>query len=275
MKEFFDLPKVGIGYRQEIHDQIFEHANDLECLEFISEMFFSPYKVALLHELADHFALIPHGLDLSIASMGINKPYLKQVRRLVDMIDSPYYSDHLALTNCPGIALNNLTPVFLFKSQLQVVVDKVKFIQDYIQRPLVLENITQLICFKGEMTAYEFAHELVERTSCGLLLDVTNTYVDSFNYDFDPERELEKWPLESVYHIHLSGGRTVGEEKMDGHDAPIEEKSWTLFEKNLPRMSRLQTIIIERDANFLHFSQLIDEVNRAKQLVRKEMAWIS
>jgi len=143
--------------------------------------------------------------------------------------------------------------------------------QDLLQRPLVLENITQLIRFEAEMTAYEFVHQLVERTSCGILLDVTNTYVDSFNYHFNPEDELDKWPLEAVYHIHLSGGRTIGDEKMDGHNAPVEETSWSLFKKYLGRMPNLHTVIIERDENFSDFDQLLAEVSRVKSILAKEI----
>ena len=266
-------PKVGIGYREEIHSEIFAHAHEFDCLEIISEMFFSPHRKDLLYDLVDLFTLIPHGLDLSVAATGLNLPYLSRICHLVEAVNPPYYSDHLALTNCPGIALNNLTPIFLFKEQLQLIIDKVHRIQDLIQRPLVLENITQLICFEGEMTSYEFMHRLVQATGCGILLDITNTYVDSFNYGFDPEQELEKWPLDAVYHVHLSGGRTVDQEKMDGHDAPVEKKSWDLFRHCLPRMSRLLTVIIERDANFSTFSSLLDEVRQAKEIIREELAW--
>lgn len=263
-------PKVGIGYREPIHEKIMEHSQDLECLELISEHFFSPRQCDLLLELNRQFALIPHGLDLSVGSYGDRRDYERQVLRLVELIDPPYYSDHLALTQVPGIFLHNLTPLFFCSQQLERVIDRIHALQDLLQRPLVLENITQLIRFPGQMPPSEFFHRLVEKTECGLLLDVTNTYVDSFNYSFDPWQEMQQWPLDAVYHVHLSGGRTQGEEKMDGHDSPIEKPSWELFQKALPHMPKLQTVIIERDANFHDFSALIKEVKQAQTLIHQE-----
>lgn len=254
------LPVVGLGYRKELHDAIFHHASEIDCLEILTEHFFEESNNELLRSLLDKFQVIPHGLELSIGSTGINWEYLDKVKKIIEITGTTYYSDHLALTSVPGISFGTLTPIIPSKEQLVVIIDNVNRLQNYFQVPLVLENITELIQFPNAIPIHEFWQQLIDKTGCGLHLDITNLYVNSFNYGFDSLTEIMRWPLESVVHIHLSGGRTINGEKMDGHDSPIEDESWNLFKCSVGKMKKLKTVIIERDANFPNFSELLEEI---------------
>jgi len=80
MKEIEQRIKVGIGYRETIHTEILNHADDFTCLEIISEMFFDSKNLPLLYDLLGRFSLLPHGLNLSIASAGLREEYVRDVK---------------------------------------------------------------------------------------------------------------------------------------------------------------------------------------------------
>jgi len=62
--------------------------------------------------------------------------------------------------------------------------------------PLILENITQTIRFPHDsMDEAFFLGELVDTCNCGLSLDVTNLYINSVNYGFDP---CHRYPAQNV-----------------------------------------------------------------------------
>ena len=62
--------------------------------------------------------------------------------------------------------------------------------------PLILENITQTIRFPHDsMDEASFLGELVDTCNCGLSLDVTNLYINSVNYGFDP---CHRYPAQNV-----------------------------------------------------------------------------
>lgn len=58
----------------------------------------------------------------------------------------------------------------------------------------------------AEMTEAQFLTEIVERSDCGLLLDITNLYINSVNHDNDICSFLEQLPLEQVVQLHFVGG---------------------------------------------------------------------
>ena len=67
--------------------------------------------------------------------------------------------------------------------------------QDFLERPLVLENPSTYVTFAAStMPEWEFLSRLADETDCGLLLDVNNVYVSSRNHDFDPHEYLRSIP---------------------------------------------------------------------------------
>jgi uncharacterized protein len=85
----------------------------------------------------------------------------------------------------------------------------------------------------------------------------------SFNHGFDPVRYIETIPKDRVVQFHLAGHSDVGTHKIDTHDQPICEEVWALYYETCHRFGSVSTMI-ERDANFPPFDELMAELDRAR-----------
>jgi uncharacterized protein (UPF0276 family) len=96
----------------------------------------------------------------------------------------------------------------------------------------------------GDFAETEFLNELCERAGCGLLLDVTNLFINSRNHGFDPLAWL-------------------GE--IDSHGAPIQEE---LIELACAVVSHapVQAVILERDEDFPTPKELELEIGKLKRI---------
>src|SRR5262245_52461196 len=78
---------VGLGFREPLRGEIFLHRDAIDFLEITADHFFdaSRQKRQELDLLAEHFSLIPHGLDLSLGSAdGLDPVYLERFAKLVE-----------------------------------------------------------------------------------------------------------------------------------------------------------------------------------------------
>lgn len=266
-----DLPWLGagLGYRTEISQEIMQNRKSLDFLEIISDNYlFSPARRKQLAQLCASFQVIPHGTNLSIGRAGsLDRQYLKEIKQISQLTGAPYYSDHLALTSLPGIDLGHLSPIWYTEESLQVIIENVRTVQDYLEKPLVLETITYDLEIPGaSISQPEFFRRLTDETGCGILLDVTNLYINSVNHRFDPVAFLDQFPLERVVQVHLAGGFWQDDYLIDGHSEAVPRENWQLFEEVAKRI-RIRGTIIERDDNFGEFEALLNEVNQARKII--------
>lgn len=269
MKNIKEIPFLGsgLGYRREIASQINEFSDEIGFIEIITEKYISASKFTQhsLAELSSRFVVIPHGVSLSIGGPGhISKTFLREIKNICELVRAPYYSDHLAITQGPGIDLGHLSPITYDNKTLQIVVDNVNRVQDFLGIPFVVENITETHIFPGsQLRPAEFLSNLVQRTDCGILLDVTNLYINSVNFGFDPYETALNYPLDSVVQLHLAGGAWHNGIMIDTHSESTPEPVWKLVAKLSPLMNNLKAALLERDDNYPPFNELLNELRRA------------
>lgn len=264
----------GLGYRRELREAIFESRDAIDLLEVITEQFLGdPLQLRELEELCEVFPVIPHGLGLSVGSPALDLAYIREIKRISDVTASPYYSEHLAMTRAPGIDIGHLSPLWFTEAVLRITVENVLRVQDLLSKPLVLENVTYPFDIpNGSMKQAEFFGRLVESTGCGVLLDVTNVYINSVNHHFDPVEFLRDMPLDRVAQIHLAGGYLKNGMMIDGHSEKVDEGSWQLLE-TLAGLITVKGSILEHDTNFPEsISVLLDQVSRARQIISRGRA---
>jgi uncharacterized protein (UPF0276 family) len=268
---------VGIGLRNEIADATLEHERAIDVLEIISERFFNRPAATrdFLRRFSNAFPIIPHGVKLSIASaMDIDRDFLKNMKKLCEFVRASYYSDHFALTRLPGIDIGHLSPVWFTREVLEMVVEKVGVIQDFLGIPLVLENISSIFAIsEADFEEPEFVTRVCKRTGCGLLLDVTNVYINAYNCGQDPQSFLERFPLDHVVQVHLAGGVIENGWFYDTHSQEINgvnEGAWRLLERAADECD-IKALIIERDQNFKEdFGVMIlKDLERARSIVER------
>ncbi len=144
--------------------------------------------------------------------------------------------------------------------------------QDFLERPFVLENPSTYVGFTGStLTEWEFINRMAEEADCGLLLDVNNVYVSSVNHDFDPETFIRSVPHQRVVQFHLAGHTNCQTHLIDTHDDHVIDPVWKLYRLAHELTGGVSTLL-EWDAKIPPFPVLHAEVLKAKQHIGEELA---
>ncbi len=261
--------KIGLGFREQFRADLFLHQDKIDFLEITADHYLDakPQKLEELKLLKEHFSLIPHSLELSPGSAeGIDQEYLEKIAELVDFIKPEYFSDHLCFTKSGGVKIGHLAPVPYTREAVKVFVKNISTIKKRIKTPLILENITYLVRFpSSEMSESEFIRSILEETDCGLLLDVTNLYINSVNFGFDWRKFLDEIPLNRVVQLHFVGSHKHGKRLIDAHANKTETEIWEVFAEVCQRCE-VKGAILERDENFPPFEEILSEIETARNL---------
>jgi len=235
--------------------------------EIISENFLGHhgYAAHVLEHVAAHRPVVMHGVSLSIGSTDpLDRGYLAALRDLAERVRAVWVSDHLCWTGVGGVNTHDLLPMPLTEASLAHVADRVRFVQDWLGRPLVLENPSSYLEFRAsEMPEWEFLGRLTELTGCGLLLDVNNVYVSATNHGFDAGAYIDAAPADRVVQMHLAGCSDCGTHLIDTHDHPVAEPVWPLYAKAQGRCGGVSTLL-EWDAQIPPYETLLAELGKAK-----------
>ena len=270
-----DLPSlgVGIGYRNELRAFYEEHGEEIEWYELVADRYFNalPESSDWLVEFREAQRLVPHGLDLSLGTDDeIDPVYSRQAAELCRLVRAPFYSDHLCMTHAGGVELGHLTPLPFSRRAARRVAEKAKAMQDLLGVPLLLENIAYSFALPGEMSEVEFVSSVVEQADCGILLDLTNLFVNSQNHGYDPHDYLRRLPLERVVQVHLAGSERHHHKWVDSHSQSVEAhpEVWSLLEF-VVKHSSVRGVLLERDQNFPDDpAELIADLRRAREIFR-------
>lgn len=260
---------IGIGYRQQFKSELFLHQETVDFLEIIGDRYIDSNQPleAELALLAANFPLIPHFVNLSLGSAeGIDTDYLTKLAKLVKQLNPPWWSEHLCFTKAGGIDIGQLSPLPYTKEAVDLVCRNLKQVQSYLDTPLILENITYMVEIPGgEMTEAQFIGEIVEKADCGLLLDITNLYINSTNHNYNIDCFLSQLPLESVVQLHFVGGYCHDGVLIDSHSEATPAEVWQLMQK-VTSLTDVNGIVLERDENIPPFSELAMELQHARKI---------
>jgi uncharacterized protein (UPF0276 family) len=158
-------------------------------------------------------------------------------------------------------------PLPFTEESLAHVVERTRVVQDFLERPLVLENPSTYVTYSAStMTEWEFLTQMAEEADCGLLLDVSNVYVSSRNHDFDPIEYLHGIPHERVVQMHLAGYQDKGSHIVDTHDRPVSDPVWKLYGTAVELTGGVSTLI-EWDDDLPPFPEVHAEVLKARRYV--------
>ena len=259
---------VGLSYRR-AHRAALLDGRGPRVLEILPDHFFAEPEA--LAALAERYTLVFHDVGLSLATVGAASELRARCARITALIRRArpvLFSDHLALTRSPGgVDLGHLAPAWLTPALLEHLSAQVSALQDALGVPVALENIAAPFVIPGGMPEPEFLARLVERTGCGLLLDLTNLLLTARNDGGDARRRLQEYPLHAVRQVHLAGGfRDRRGIWVDSHSEPVEDESYALLAELRARSPELMAIVIERHDKLPELAQLMLEVERARRI---------
>jgi uncharacterized protein len=259
---------IGIGLRVPHYEDIFRDKPDIDWFEIISEnfMFEAGKPLENLQRILEHYPVVQHGVSLAIGSPDpLDYNYLKKLKALTKITKTPWVSDHLCWGRLPGAHYHDLLPLPYTKEVIDYVSERAKIVQDYLELPFALENLSSYVAFnKDEMPEWDFYTAVVEKAGIYMMLDVNNIYVSSRNHGFDPATYYANIPLERVIQIHLAGHSDYDAYVLDTHDNYVRDEVWKIYADVYPKTGGVSTLL-EWDDNFISFQQTWDEALKAKQ----------
>lgn len=267
--EQFSLRGAGLGLRRPLLNQLLEQQPD--CIDFVEVAPENWINVGgsygkRFRQALEKYPLLCHGLSLSLGSPApLDEVFLKQLKRFLDEHNAVLYSEHLSYCSDDG-HLYDLMPIPFTEAAVHYVADRVKRIQDIIDRPLIIENVSYYAAPAQEMQEIEFVNAVLEEADCQLLLDVNNIYVNSINHGYDAEEYLFGIPAERVCYFHMAGHYVEAEDlRIDTHGAPVCDPVWELLDKAYRHFGAVPTML-ERDFNIPPLEELVGEVEQIKKL---------
>jgi uncharacterized protein (UPF0276 family) len=266
---------LGVGLRTVHFDHLLRHRPAVDWLEVISENFMDsagrPRYV--LDQIAERYPVVMHGVSLSIGSTDpLNLDYLRKLKRLADAVQPRWVSDHVCWTGVAGHNTHDLLPIPLTEESLTHVADRVRRVQEFLERPLVLENPSSYVTFSAStMPEWEFLSRLAEEADCGLLLDVNNVYVSSVNHDFDPVEYIRSVPHHRIVQFHLAGHTNCRTHLIDTHDREVIDPVWELY-RLAHGLTGGASTLLEWDASIPPFPVVHAEVLKARRYLEQPPA---
>ena len=269
--------RAGLGLKPQHFTEILETFPDLGFFEIHAENYLvagGPFH-HYLGRIRERYPLSIHGVGLSIGADGpLDPAHLDRLATLLDRYEPAAFSEHLAWSTHGGAFFNDLLPLPYNLATLNRVCHHIDQTQDHLRRRMLLENPATYVEFAtSTLDEATFIREIIQRTGCGLLLDVNNAYVSGVNHQRDPYAYLAALPLDAVGEIHLAGFAEDQDAAgapllIDTHGAPIAEAVWELYAFALERLGPTPTLI-ERDNHIPSLTVLIAEAQCAERWIEE------
>jgi len=273
---------VGIGWRHPHYAELLETRPALDFIEVHSENFFADggAALALLRQARESYPVSLHGVGLALGSAaGVDPWHLDQLARLAERIDPVRISDHAcfarALIKGREVHAGDLLPIPFNQQALDVFCRNVQQVQERLKRPLLVENLSAYLTLAGgDRSETDFLGELVQRSGCGLLVDVNNIYVNALNACIaggpdapDPLLACKHWldqlPVDAVGEIHLAGHCVMEGIVIDDHGSCVADEVWQLYAHATARFGAVPTLV-EWDTAIPPLAVLLGEADRAR-----------
>ncbi|MFQ3248930.1 MAG: hypothetical protein ACI9O6_000734 [Glaciecola sp.] len=273
-----------------------ETLTQIDFVEVHAENFFAAGGAtqSLIQDIAQKYPLSVHGTSLGLgSSMPVPKDILQKFTKLVNDTQPMLVSEHLCFNraNVNGKILHSgdLLPIAYNTESLNTIVSHIQQVQESIQRPLLIENLSAYIApsqldphSKDEMNEFQFLASMCETAGCGLLLDLNNLIINELNRkSLDPlaliQTRLDELPAHIVGEIHLAGFTQplnsneetshIAQFIIDDHGAPVSEQCWQLYQYALQKFPGTPTLI-EWDTHIPEWSVLLEEANKARSFAK-------
>ncbi|MGC1494399.1 MAG: DUF692 domain-containing protein [Sulfitobacter sp.] len=271
-RPFEHLPNApGVGYKPQHFDDLLNNPGSVAWIEVHAENYMGDggRPLAQLRALSERFAISIHGVGLSIGGeTPLDVDHLARLKRLCDWIEPASFSEHLAWSTHGSEFLNDLLPLPYTQQTVTRVSDHIDQVQQVLGRQMLLENPSSYLVFEeSDLSETDFLRAVVQRTGCGLLLDVNNVFISSTNLELSPQAYIDAYPSEHVGEVHVGGHDADSDDTgapllIDSHGKPVVEPVWALLDYALGQTGP-QPVLVEWDNDVPDWPILRAEAERA------------
>ncbi len=267
----------GLGLRSEHVEllcQLPVHP-DIDFLELSPEnwMNMGGTKREQLQTLASRYPIVAHGLSLSIGDcQPLNEIFVRQIGKFLDEFGIEIYSEHLSFSRDDQGYLYELLPVPRYQENIPYLVSRIRWVQDLLQRPIALENISFYKNYGNEMPEGDFLAEIVDKSGCHLLVDINNFFVNGQNHGYCPYDMVRNLPGEAMCYFHIAGHVQKNDGfLLDTHGKPVPQEVIDLARYTVS-IHGSRPLLLERDHNVPSLGSLTEELRQIHDEILADIA---
>ncbi|MFT5547819.1 MAG: hypothetical protein ACI832_001023 [Rheinheimera aquimaris] len=263
------LQGAGLGLRREMLDDILTAKPAIIDFFEVAPENWIPFGGSLqrkFSQLTEQYRFICHGLSLSIGSPDpLDVIFIRQVKQFLKQHNISLYSEHLSYCSGKG-HLYDLMPIPFTQEAVHFVAKRIRQVQDILEQPLILENVSYYAAPGQQMSEQEFTLAVLQEADCQLLLDVNNIYVNSVNHGYSAEQFLQAMPSSRIAYYHVAGHFKEAEDLLiDTHGAAVADQVWRLLQMAYQQHG-VKPTLLERDFNIPKLNVLCEELRQIKEL---------
>lgn len=217
-----------------------------------------------LRYFTERYPMLCHGLSLSIGGPApLDETFVHRLKNFLDEHQVRLYSEHLSYCGDDG-HLYDLMPIPFTEKAVHFVADRIRRVQDILQRQLIIENVSYYAAPGQELTELEFVSAILQEADCQLLLDVNNVYVNSINHVYNAKIYIDAIDSERIAYMHIAGHFNEADDLIvDTHGAAVIDPVWDLLQHTYQRHG-VRPTLLERDFNIPDLQTLFNEVGKIR-----------
>lgn len=261
----YQVQGAGLGLKQEIMPAMLDmQPEQISFVEVAPENWIhvGGARGKSLSAITERYPLVCHGLSLNIGGPApLDQDLLHDVRDFLRQHRVLIYTDHLSYCGDSG-QLYDLMPIPFTEEAVHYVADRIKQVQDTLERRIGMENVSTYAMPQGDLSEIEFLCAVLEEADCGYHLDINNIFVNAINHRFDPYAYLSRIPAERILYAHIAGHyQEAPDLRVDTHGEDVLPEVWDLLATAYRQYGVFPTLL-ERDFNIPPLSELLGEVDQ-------------
>ena len=155
--------------------------------------------------------MLAHGVGYPVAGTSCDQHrHISEFRLWTEELASPWVSEHLSILDVRGARGSRncgfLMPPLQTETQVRLAAQNIRNRQAVLDRPFAFETGVNYFSRRDfEMPDGEFFAAVADAADCGILLDLTNLWVNDLNGRAKIGDVLANLPLERIWEVHLAG----------------------------------------------------------------------
>jgi uncharacterized protein (UPF0276 family) len=209
----------------------------------------SPYEMRQLSALPQR--LLTHGVGYPIGGIICDQEdHIAEFRLWTEGLGSAWTSEHLSILEVRGVRHNQpcgfLMPPLQTDTQVELAANNIRRRAAAVSRPFAFETgVNYFVPRDCEMPDGDFFAAIAEAADCGILLDLTNLWINDRNGRAKIGDVLATIPLERVWEVHLAGMTFAYGHWLDAHSGGIDPDLAEIAEEFIASLPNLGAIVFE------------------------------